>query len=112
MSFQLAIADQAHEDISRNASWWAEHHSYEQAIRWKDAVYAQLETLRTFPERHPLAPENSAFPFDIREKPVGLGSRPSYRAVFVIQENTVLVLTVQRGAQDALRPDDIGVDPE
>jgi hypothetical protein len=62
-------------------------------------------------ERHPLAPENAEFPFDIREKPVGLGSRPSYRAVFTIQENVVLVLTVQRGAQDALRPEDIGVDP-
>jgi len=112
MSFQLAIADEAHADISRNASWWAAHHSYEQASRWKDAVYEQLETLYTFPERHPLAPENAEFPFDIREKPVGLGSRPSYRAVFTIQENVVLVLTVQRGAQDALRPEDIGVDPE
>ena len=94
MSFQLAITDEAHGDISRNASWWAAHHSYEQASRWKDAVYEQLETLRTFPERHPLAPENPEFPFDIREKPVGLGSRPSYRAVFTIQENLVLVLTV------------------
>ena len=81
MSFQLAIAAEAHEDISRNASWWAEHHSYEQAIRWKDAVYEQLETLRTYPERHPLASENPEFPLDIREKPIGLGSRPSYRAV-------------------------------
>jgi hypothetical protein len=45
MSFQLAIADEAHEDISRNASWCAAHHSYEQASRWKDAVYEQLETL-------------------------------------------------------------------
>jgi len=38
MSFKITIAAEAHEDISRNAFWWAEQHSYEQAIRWKDAV--------------------------------------------------------------------------
>jgi hypothetical protein len=37
------------------------------------AIYGQLKELATMPTRHPLAVENPAFPFEIREKLVGLG---------------------------------------
>ena len=46
MIYDLAISEGAHDDITRNAAWWSEHHSYDQAIRWRDAIYEQLETLR------------------------------------------------------------------
>ena len=58
MSLPVKITDCAHEDIARNALWWAEHHSYEQAVRWKDAIYEQLTELSLTPERHSLAVEN------------------------------------------------------
>ncbi|MCA9123937.1 MAG: hypothetical protein H6822_20525 [Planctomycetaceae bacterium] len=45
MTFDLEITEAAHNDIIRNAAWWAEHHSYDQAIRWRDAIYKQLESL-------------------------------------------------------------------
>jgi len=111
VSFRVEITDSAHEDIARNALWWAEHHSYEQAVRWKDAIYEQLASLSLTPERHAIAEENPDFPFEIREKLVGVGSRRSYRAVFTIQHRVVYVLTVQRGAQDTLRPEDIPFEP-
>lgn len=107
MRFRVSIKETAHEDIQRNALWWAEHHSVEQAIRWKDAIYRQIRTLETMPKRHPLAPENSKFRYDIDEKPVGLGSRPSYRAIYTIVESEVHVLTVRRAEQDSLDSSDM-----
>jgi len=112
MSFRLVIHDDAREDINRNADWWAEHHSLNQALVWFDAIYEQLETLRELPERHPLAVENPKFPFDIHEKLIGVGSRPSYRAIFTIQGDVVHVLTIQRAAQGVVGPEDISFRPE
>jgi plasmid stabilization system protein ParE len=107
MSFKVSIAETAHRDIHRNALWWAESHSVDEAIKWKAAIYGQLKELATMPTRHPLAVENPAFPFEIREKLVGLGRKPGYRAIFTIVEKDVHVLTVRRGAQDAVTPNDL-----
>ena len=111
MTFRVIILPQAHRDIDRNADWWADHHSVEQAVRWSDAVYDQIETLADFPESSALSAENDEFPYVIRDKLVGLGSRPGYRAVFTINDDMVYVLTVQRAAQDALRPDQVDSPP-
>jgi hypothetical protein len=63
--------------------------------------------LADFPESNALSAENDNFPYEIRDKLLGLGSRPSYRAVFTIQGETVYVLTVHRAAEDVLSPDDV-----
>lgn len=111
MTFRVIILSQAHRDIDRNADWWAENHSVEQALRWSDAVYDQIATLAEFPERNGLSKENDEFPYPIRDKLIGLGSRPGYRAIFTVKDDTVYVLTVRRGAQDELRPSDIESPP-
>lgn len=111
MTFRVSILPQARRDIDRNADWWAEHHSVEQALRWSDAVYDQIETLAEFPESHGLSAENGEFPYEIRDKLLGLSPQPSYRAVFTIKNDTVYVLTVRRSAQDVLRPDDVESPP-
>ena len=107
MSFWLNVTAKARDDITRNASWWAEHHSLDQALRWYDAIYEQLDTLLQFPERHAVAQENDEFDYEIREKPVGLGPRPTYRAIFTIAGSEIRVLAVHRASQDALRPEDL-----
>lgn len=111
MKFRVSILPQARRDIDRNADWWAEHHSVEQALQWSDAVYDQLETLAEFPERNGLSAENGEFHYVIRDIFVGLGSRRGYRAVFTIKGNTVFVLSVRRAAQDTLRPSDVESPP-
>ena len=85
--------------------WWAEHHDAEQAARWFDTIHKQLQRLAESPESHSPSAENGEFPYVIRDKLLGWGSPPSYRAVFTIQESTVYVLTIQRSSQDALQPD-------
>lgn len=59
------------------------------------------------PERFPLAPENGLVEVEIREMPLGVGSRPSYRAVFTIKLLEVHVLTVRRASQDSVTTEDI-----
>ncbi|MCA9123954.1 type II toxin-antitoxin system RelE/ParE family toxin [Candidatus Peribacteria bacterium] len=110
MSFRVRLSPRAQEDIERNARWWADNHSVEQAIRWFNAVHKQLGTLRTFPESHGLSLENGEFPYEIRDKLVGLGSRPGYRAVFTIMDDTVHVLTVRSSSEDRLRADELTIE--
>lgn len=107
MSFRVTVLPQAKGDVKRNAKWWADHHSAERAARWLDTVETQLESLKDFPESHSLSAENDEFPYEIRDKLVGLGSRPRYRAVFTIKGDEVYVLTVQAAEQDRLTPDSV-----
>lgn len=111
MTFRVVLLPQALRDINRHAAWWAEQHSFEQALRWSETAYDQIETLATFPERNGLSAENGEFPYEIRDKILGLGSRPSYRAIFTIQGDTIYVLTVRRAAQDVLSPDQVDAPP-
>lgn len=107
MKYRIIVRDHVREDIRRNRDWWAEHHSETQAERWFDLAFASLESLETFPQRHPLSYENDEFPYEIRDLPFGFGSRPSYRAVFTIKGDEVHVLAVRRAAEDVLRADEI-----
>ncbi len=107
MKYRVRLMPLARRDIERNAQWWAQEHSAEQAERWFNAVHEQLQALAQFPESHGLSPENDEFPVELRDKLIGLGSQPSYRAVFTIQGDTVHVLTVRRGAQQGLHPLDL-----
>ena len=111
MKYLVIMEEPAIKEIERNARWWAEHHSLQQALVWYDAAVDSIYSLETAPERHPLSPENQQFDYEIRDMLFGLGSRPSYRAVFTIQGNAVHVLTVRRAAQDAVAPDDLHFDP-
>lgn len=112
MSFRVTISTQTHGDIDRNADWWADNHSLEQALRWSEAVYDQIEALCEFPESHSLSAESDEFPYEIRDKLVGLGSRPGYRAVYTIKDDEVFVLTLRAAEQDRLTPDDVAFDVE
>ena len=81
-------------------------------MRWSDKVYDQISTLASFPESNGLSSENEEFPYEIRDKIVGLGSRPGYRAVLTIKDDTVYVLTVPRAALNTLRSDQVDAPPE
>lgn len=107
MRFRVLILPRAESDIEANARWWAEHHDVAQAIRWLDAIHDQIQSLSECPESHSLSAENGDFADVIRDKLMGLGSRPSYRAVFTIKDQTVYVLTVRRSAQSTFRPEPI-----
>jgi len=112
MKYRVVIHEMARQDIRRNARWWADNHSRAQSEIWFHNAFDCIEKLTTFPESYPLAPENEDFPFEIRELHFGLGSRPGYRAVFAIRDETIHVLTVRRAAQDTIHPGDLQLDVE
>jgi hypothetical protein len=100
MKFEVTIREEAHANILRNAQWWADHHSLNKAEEWMAEVYHQIKELRTLPERHGLAREDCDFSFELRQKLVGLGPKPSYRVLFRIVGNCVEVLTLLAAEQD------------
>lgn len=110
-TFQVIVLPRAESDIEANAHWWAVNHSLEQAVHWFDVIHEQLKSLAQFPESYGVSAENDEFAYEIRDKLVGLGSRPSYRAVFTIRDNTVYVLTVRRSSRDVIRQGDIVMPP-
>jgi plasmid stabilization system protein ParE len=108
--FDVVILPKAEEDIERNARWWAENRDVDQAVKWFFTVRDQISSLKHQPESHGLSAENSDFPYEIRDRLIGLGSRPSYRAVLTIRDETVFVLAVLRSSQDVLRTGDVDFD--
>ena len=55
-------------------------------------------SLAQFPQRWPLAPEHGRFAKDLRQLRYGR-SHDVYRLLFIIQENPVHVIHIQRGTQ-------------
>ena len=111
MKFHVIMEEPAITEIERNARWWSEHYSSHQAVVWYDTAVDAIYSLESHPERHALSPDNQQFGYEIRDLLFGIGSRPSYRAVFTIQGNAVHILTVRRAAQDAVAPGDLQFDP-
>ena len=112
MTFRLVILSEAKAQIDAQTRWWAEHHSSRQAARWLDAVEQQLASLCEFPESHALSAENHAFPYEIRDKLLGLGSPRRHRAVFTIRGDTVFVIAVRQAAEDAIQPGSFEFPPQ
>ena len=69
--------------------------------------YSQLDDLEQFPQSCSLSQEHERFPFELRDKLVGKGSRRRYRAIFTIDGGTVIVLTVRAAEEGDLNPSDL-----
>lgn len=106
MLFDVKVTPLAKVDIDRNAQWWADNHSVEKAVHWADTVEQQMQALQSMPARFGVAQENDRFPIEIRSMPVGLGTHPTYRAVYTVVESTVHILAVRRGSERPLEPVD------
>ena len=100
MTFKVIVYQQAHDAILRNATWWAINRSVREADAWKDAIYAQLHQLARMPKQHALARENDEFDFELRQQRLGIGKRPSYRALFRIEDSVVHVIDFLAMQQD------------
>lgn len=74
-------------------------------------MHHQLKSLEHFPESNGLSAENEEFPYEIRDKLLGLGPRSGYRAIFTIKDDTVYVLTFRSSVQDIVRPSDVEPPP-
>ncbi|MCW5768475.1 MAG: type II toxin-antitoxin system RelE/ParE family toxin [Phycisphaeraceae bacterium] len=97
---RVVIQPLASREISRYASWIESQGSPAGAHRWLDAIETAINSLRSFPERCPLAPESEDVGTEIRQLLFA-----SHRVLFVIKGNEVHVLYVRHTAQRRLRSD-------
>lgn len=104
MIYQTEYTHQAENDILRNASWWAENHSLDQALEFDEIVRKQIATLAEMPERFGFAPEHEKSTIGLRQMMVGLGSRPSYRAIYTATDTVIHILAVRRASQSDFTP--------
>ncbi|MEO2017316.1 MAG: type II toxin-antitoxin system RelE/ParE family toxin [Fuerstiella sp.] len=103
----MLVSDQAVDDVIRNANWWSANHSQDKALEWQIAIFEKIYALDMMPESKPLAFENPGFSYEIREALFGLGSRPGYRILFTVVDDTVNVLTVKAAEEDWVTPDEL-----
>jgi toxin ParE1/3/4 len=77
-------------------TWLLSQHAGDAGIRWFLSLKDEIDSLATFPERCALAPENTKFPFEVRQ--LLYGRRPHrYRILFTIDGDTVNVLHIRQG---------------
>lgn len=104
----IKVQPEAEEDLLRNLLWWATNHSTQKgALEWHLIVQSQIRLIGSHSESYPPSRENEDFPYEIRDALIGKGKRGSYRAVFTVKDDTIVVLRVLRASQGQLRPVDV-----
>ncbi|MCI0388629.1 MAG: type II toxin-antitoxin system RelE/ParE family toxin [Acidobacteria bacterium] len=100
MSYKIEITEKAQEE-AREAIHWIAQYSPENAALWYFELMEKVDSLENFPARCPLAPESETHGEEIRHLIFG-----KYRILFIIDDETVIVLRVRHQAQDVLKPED------
>lgn len=67
MTFRVRTTAQADRDAQEILEWLLAQHAGDAGIRWFENLEKAIESLSTFPNRCPVAPENSRFPFEVRQ---------------------------------------------
>jgi plasmid stabilization system protein ParE len=101
--YRIVLQPEAYEGME-SAYEYIEHDSLENAHQWAVGIMDAINSLKTFPARCSLAPENEYFPQEIRQLLYGKG-RGVYRVIFTIKGDTVSILHIRHGAQDTVKPE-------
>jgi plasmid stabilization system protein ParE len=107
MNRKVIVDPKAAEQLEAAYRWWAEHRSMEQSIKWYNGFLRRLRDLRDNPEQFPLAAEDHAFPYEVRELHYGLGGKSTHRALFTIRPDMVYVFSFRHAGQKPITPDDL-----
>lgn len=107
MKHRLVVDPRVHDQLRQACRWRAENRSPDQAERWYDGFAGAIQTLAVDPQRHGLAPEDEAFPFEVRHLRYGLSRTPTHRAIFTIRPEMVYVFSIRHVAQLPVTPDDL-----
>lgn len=93
-------------DIDKAYEWWRDNRSAEQANRWYSEIFQAMLGLSTSATRRPQSPEAAKLGVDLRELYFGIGTHPTHRVVFIIEEKTVRVLRVRHLSRGRLKASD------
>jgi plasmid stabilization system protein ParE len=101
MAFRVETSAQAEREADAILQWLEMRHAGDTGMRWFLALHDAIASLASFPERCPLAPENTVFPYEVRQ--LLYGRKPHvYRILFTIQGETVHVLHIRHGRRKPL----------
>jgi plasmid stabilization system protein ParE len=102
MTFRVETTAAAEQDADMVLDWLLSQHAGDAGMRWFLALQDAIASLAEFPERCPLAPENTVFPFEVRH--LFYGPRPHvYRILFTTEGKTVYVLHIRHGRRQPLK---------
>lgn len=106
MRHEVVLTQQAEQELHAAADWLVEH-AEQPAIaeKWFNGFVALLMSLEKMPARCGLAPEDRHFPCELRQ--ILYGRKRTYRALFTIRENRVVVLAIRHSAQAEILPEEI-----
>ena len=106
MPFEVLITDRAQRDLEDARTYIAKY-APETAERWCRGFLESLLILEKSPESWPLAPEDSEFPFQLRQYIYRTRSRQANRALFTIVGNQIRVLAIRRPGEPLVVPEDL-----
>jgi len=96
MAYRVKQTAYADHDLDLILEWLLAQQAGETGIRWFHRLQETLQSLSELPHRCPLAPENAAFPFEVRQ--LIYGRKPHfYRILFAIEGDTVVILHIRHG---------------
>ncbi len=101
MSHRVRITHEADGQISAIKNYIAEDFP-ESARRWRIGLRDRLRSLKDFPERHEIAFPASQVDRDVRHTFFG-----TYRILYTIDGNSVVIVSVRHGARRPLTPDEV-----
>ena len=100
MNYGVIIQPDAQREIEESYAWLIPR-SPQNAPRWLDGLNQAVQSLQQLPQRCPLAPENDAFDYEVRQ--LLYGKRPGvYRILFTIHEDFVHILHIRHAARKFL----------
>lgn len=105
MSFEVRFTSEDEENVLEIRNWTAKRSS-DGVLRWLDALETAKTRLQATADACPLAPETDAFVDELRQILFRTRRGNTYRALFVIRENTVHVVSVRGSGQDLMTPDE------
>lgn len=100
MSYRVKITETAKIELLEVYAWIRDE-SPHQANKWIKDIYSAIQTLKEFPLRCTIAPENDLFPLEVRQ--LFYGRHPGlYRILFFIQDDVVFISHIRHGARRPL----------
>jgi plasmid stabilization system protein ParE len=101
--FRVILQPEAERNIATIQDWIDER-SPPGALRWYQALQEAVDSLRSNPDRCPVAPESRHFQHVVRHLTFRMRSRRTYRILFTIVNSEVHVLYVRGPGQDWITP--------
>jgi plasmid stabilization system protein ParE len=106
MKYSIDLSRRARRDVDAIYAWIADR-SRGGANRWQAALFRTLRGLETSPERKALAPEGRDFERPVRQAFFKTAKGLTYRALFVVEQDRVYVLTIRGPGQPLLTAEEL-----